>query len=93
VGVPILLVLFILAIGAAVAVAAFFLTPDKGRSNFAALRNAGTSFIATVTLGLLVVGFLWAAHVFDPQPTGHPTPAPLGTRPGVVPGQITSPSN
>jgi hypothetical protein len=87
VGVPILLVLFALAVGTVVAVVAFFTTPDKEGSDFARLCNAGKSFVTSVTLVMVVLGFLWAAHVFDPRPTGHLTPAPPNT-----PDQLTTPA-
>jgi len=54
------------AVGATVAFFAFLVARVEGRSYFVAIRSAGMTFVATVTLCMTVLGFLRAAQV--PQP-------------------------
>jgi hypothetical protein len=66
----VLLVCLASAVGASVAFLAFLLARVEGRSYFVAIRSAGVTFVATVTLCMTVLGFLRTAQVPQPVWTG-----------------------
>ncbi|RKS70674.1 hypothetical protein BZB76_5150 [Actinomadura pelletieri DSM 43383] len=84
-GVAVLLVLLASAISTIIALLAFILTYAEQASYFCAVRNGGMTFVAVVTLSLVVLGFLWTAKPGDQPATESPIPVTRSAIPSAQP--------